>query len=223
MSLISVIIPTLNAEETLVQTLSSLMPAVVQGQIKEVILVDTGSMDSTLEIAESTGCRVIRVEQGRGLELWQGCKEAKGDWLLILHSDSVLSENWLEAALSHIKKAPLRAGYFTLRFEPPSLWTPVLERLVALRAQWLALPSGDHGLFMSRALYESAGGYKAADSLEELNLTMALGRFRLRQLPKAEVSTSLKRFVVKGSVWAMLRTTFSVILHVLGFPMRPKA
>ncbi|OYW74565.1 MAG: glycosyl transferase family 2, partial [Asticcacaulis sp. 32-58-5] len=93
--MISVVIPTLNAEDSLVRTLSALVPGVVEGLIKDVIIVDGGSSDATLEIAESTGCRVVHTDASRGLQLWQGCREARGDWLLILHEDSQLGEGWM--------------------------------------------------------------------------------------------------------------------------------
>ncbi|MBW8733828.1 MAG: glycosyltransferase, partial [Asticcacaulis sp.] len=57
--MISVVIPTLDAEDHLVRTLTALMPGVVEGLIKEVVIVDGGSTDATLEIAESTGCRIV--------------------------------------------------------------------------------------------------------------------------------------------------------------------
>ena len=77
--MISVVMPTLNAEDTLARTLSALVPGVVEGLIKEVIVVDGGSQDATLEIADSTGCVIVHGDAERGLQLWQGCRAARGD------------------------------------------------------------------------------------------------------------------------------------------------
>jgi hypothetical protein len=220
-SLITVIIPTLNAEAHLVRTLSSLVPGVVQGLIKDVIIVDGGSEDSTLEIAESTGCQIIAANCEQGLQLWQGCKAARGDWLMILHSDSDLSPNWMDEVRAHIKDYALRAGYFQLRFEQATGQARFWEYLVKLRATWLALPSGDHGLFMSRALYESAGGYKDQIAFEEISLTMTLGRTRLRPMGTASITTNLKRFQAQGWVANLVKKALSFILYLLGFPPKP--
>lgn len=221
-SLITVIIPTLNAESHLVRTLSSLVPGVVQGIIKEVIIVDGGSHDATLEIAESTGCDTISADCERGLQLWLGCKAAKGDWLLILHSDSVLSSDWIDEIRLHMKDYPLRAGYFQLQFDFISLKAKLWETIERLKATWFALPSGDHGLFMSRALYESAGGYKDQIAFEEITLTMALGRSRLRSLGSAWVSTDLKRFQARGWVMTKVQNALSFLLYLMGFPPKPR-
>jgi len=221
LSLITVIIPTYNAEPHLVRTLASLVPGVVQGVIKDVIIVDGGSEDSTLEIAESTGCHIISADGERGLQLWQGCKVARGDWLLILHSDSELSPDWIDEVRVHIKEYPLRAGYFQLHFDKTSLSATLWQALEKVRATWFALPSGDHGLFMSRALYESAGGYKDQIAFEEITLTMALGRSRLRPLGAAAISTDLKRFQSRGWGISMAQSALSFLLYLLGFPPKP--
>jgi hypothetical protein len=217
---ISVVIPTLNAEDHLVRTLTALMPGVVEGLIKEVVIVDGGSTDATLEIAESTGCRVVHADAARGLQLWQGCREARGEWLMILHSDSQLGDGWLDPVENHVRNFPARAGYFHIRFEEPSLLAKVWGEFVALRARFLALPSGDHGMLISRALYDCVGGYKDQAAFEEVALAMSLGRARLRPIP-VSLGTSASRFKARG--WAIGTVSRSVQfgLYLLGIPPKP--
>ena len=198
--MISVVIPTLNAEDHLARTLSSLVPGVVEGIIKEVVIVDGGSTDSTLEIAESTGCRIVQGDIARGLQLWQGCRAARGEWLLILHSDSQLGEGWMDEVQAHIRTHPAQAAYFHLRFDDPSMLAKLWGEVVALRARWLALPSGDHGMLLSRALYDCIGGYKDQVAFEDVALALALGRARLRPMA-VSLSTSASRFKRRG--WAL--------------------
>lgn len=218
--MISVVIPTLNAETHLVRTLAALVPGVVEGLIKEVIVVDGGSEDSTLEIAESTGCKIISTDTNRGLQLWQGCREARGEWLLILHPDSQLSEGWMEHVRAHMKNHPLRAGYFRLSFDDPSWFATIWAEVVAFNSRWLAIPSGDHGLFLSRALYDAVGGYKDQVAFEDLSIDLALGRARLRPIPTA-LTTNGERFR-KGSWYLSLVTKFfGLIAYMLGFPPKP--
>ena len=66
--MLSVIIPTLNAESRLVVTLRALIPGVISGLIKEVIIVDGGSADATARIADEAGCIFVRSECGRGVQ-----------------------------------------------------------------------------------------------------------------------------------------------------------
>ena len=75
--MISVVIPTLNAGERLAQTFAALVPATVEGLVKEVIVSDGGSTDDTLPIAEAAGARIVSGEKGRGSQLARGAKAAR--------------------------------------------------------------------------------------------------------------------------------------------------
>ena len=99
---ISVIVPTLNAGVGLHHTLSCLMEAVDAGLIREVIVSDAGSTDQTLEIAKDWGADVVSGPPSRGGQLRRGCIAAKGEWLLILHADTVLSGGWSAAVGKHL-------------------------------------------------------------------------------------------------------------------------
>ena len=102
--MISVIIPTLNAERTLAHTLAALVPAVVEGIVQEAILVDGGSTDETCAIAETAGTHVVDAPRGRGSQLEAGACRARADWLLFLHADTVLEPGWAEEAKSFIER-----------------------------------------------------------------------------------------------------------------------
>ena len=212
--------PTLNAEESLTRSLASLVPGVVDGLIKEVIIVDGGSEDATLEIADSTGCHIIQTDAARGLQLWQGCRAARGDWLLILHPDSQLGDNWMEKVQAHVRSYPTQAGYFHLRFDDRSWLVRFWAELLAVRARWLAMPSGDHGLLLSRALYDCTGGYKDQAAFEDVALSMALGRARLRPMD-ATLTTSNSRFRAKGWLPGLFVKTGRFMLYLLGVPPKP--
>jgi glycosyltransferase involved in cell wall biosynthesis len=92
--MISVVIPTLNSEAGLPATLARLVPATVDGLVREVIIVDGGSSDGTRAIAELTGARLITAARGRGTQLAAGAAKARFPWLLFLHADTGLEEGW---------------------------------------------------------------------------------------------------------------------------------
>ena len=75
--MISVVIPTRNAEQTLAATLSALVPAVVDGVVREVVVADCGSSDATREIADAAGARLVEAPQGRGVQLRAGADVAR--------------------------------------------------------------------------------------------------------------------------------------------------
>ena len=86
---ISVVIPTLNSERTIqIAVRSALYVA------DEVIVVDSYSIDSTVEIAEKEGAKVIQIKGSRLIARIEGAKRAKGDYVVNLDSDMYFSENF---------------------------------------------------------------------------------------------------------------------------------
>jgi glycosyltransferase involved in cell wall biosynthesis len=110
--MISVVIATQNDARTLGQTLASLVPAAVDGLVREVILADSGSADETLAIAEDAGARVVRCDGPVEGRLRQGCDAARADWLLILEASVSAPTGWEGAAGRHIERQSGRAAYW---------------------------------------------------------------------------------------------------------------
>jgi rSAM/selenodomain-associated transferase 2 len=218
--MISVVVPTLDAEAGLGQTLAALVPAAVSGLVRQVIVVDGGSSDRTLAITEEAGCTVLTVDGGRGAQLGAGAAAAAQPWLLFLHADTVLESEWERAAATFIEQVESgalseKAAAFRFALDDTGLAPRLLERLVALRCSALALPYGDQGLLISRRLYEAVGGYPAIPLMEDVALVRKLGRRRLRVLPP-RARTSAARYRRDGYLARPLRNLSCLILYYLG-------
>ena len=207
---ISIVIPTLNAAADLPAALGALGDGLKAGLIKELIITDGGSTDKTHQIAEEAGAVWVTGAAGRGTQLAKGIEAARGEWLLIVHADTILGENWANAALNYIANSPGKAGYFKLRFRANG-WMP---RLVAhwanLRSRWFRLPYGDQGLLLSRELYDAVGGFQKIPLMEDVAMARAL-RGRLIQLD-AVAYTSAAKYQAQGwwrrgarNLWTLLR------------------
>src|SRR5690606_25791799 len=101
--MISVVVPTLNAEDGLAHTLAALVPAAVDGLVREVIVVDGGSTDRTLDIAEDAGAEIVKCGPGRGVQLMKGAEKARFPWLLFLHADTALEPCWQSEVETYIE------------------------------------------------------------------------------------------------------------------------
>src|ERR1700752_4587266 len=95
-SMLSVIIPTLNSERTLVPTLSVLIPGAMSGLVRDVTVVDGGSTDKTLEIADGAGCAVRASSAPLGGRLHDAAAAARSHWLMFLRAGTVLEPSWLD-------------------------------------------------------------------------------------------------------------------------------
>jgi rSAM/selenodomain-associated transferase 2 len=211
---ISAIIPTLNAAETLGQTLEA-----IRGprSVCEVIISDGGSTDGTAAVAG--GARLIAAPPGRGAQLALGAAAASGDWLLFLHADCCPEPGWAEAVGDFIAapQAAGRAGYFDLALDDPAPAARRLERLVAWRCRILALPYGDQGLLISRSLYDAVGGFAPLPLMEDVDLARRLGRHRLARIG-AGCLASARRYR-RGGYWRRpLRNLCCLSLYFAGLP-----
>lgn len=194
---ISVIIPTLNAVESIGPTLGCLVAGASDGLIREVILADGGSTDAIAEVADHAGAELILGSPGRGVQLHAGAQAARGEWLLFLHADTLLTGDWIGAIRQHMQRHPEKAGYFRLRFDDESFGGRWTTGWANWRAWLFALPYGDQGLLIPRRLYEEVGGYKPMPLMEDVAMVRMLGRKRLRNLG-TEALTSPARYLREG-------------------------
>ena len=113
MSKISIIIPTINEANNLPLLLSDLSSIQKEG---EIIIVDCGSEDKTIDIANIYGTKVYKSkERNRGLQLNMGAKNSKGDWLIFLHADTRLTHDWFRKINSFLKEDNNYIYYFKFK------------------------------------------------------------------------------------------------------------
>ncbi len=210
---LTIVVPALGAARTLAATLD----ACAEAAGAEVLVVDGGSRDATREVARRRGARVLECAPGRGRQLAFGAEAARGAWLLFLHADTRLAPGWAGAARAFMAGGSGRAGYFAFALDDPSPEARRLERLVAWRCRALALPYGDQGLLVQRALYEAAGGFRPLPLMEDVDLVRRLGRRRLAALPAAAV-TSAERWRREGWRLRSARNLACLSLWFLGVP-----
>ncbi|MGI9381483.1 MAG: TIGR04283 family arsenosugar biosynthesis glycosyltransferase [Methyloligellaceae bacterium] len=223
--MITVVIPTLNSDQRLVAVMSALVPGVINGLIKEVIVVDGGSTNGDAEkLAEDGGARYIKSSRGRGSQLRNGAEAAKGNWLLFLHADTVLEPGWeveVHSFMDRIYQGQRQpsAAFFRFRLDDFGYMPRVMEFIVGLRCFLFALPYGDQGLLVPTALYKELGGFKNLPLMEDVDIVRRLGRRRLVMLRSGAV-TSAKRYQRDGYVLRMLRNLSCLTLYYLRVPPR---
>ena len=213
---LSVVIPARAAAASLPATLRAL-----GDWPREVIVADCGSPDGTAVVAAELGARVVPAPEGRGVQLAAGVAAAEGEWLLLLHADTVLAEGWAEAVATFASApgAARRAGYFRFRLDDDAPAARRLERAVAWRCRWLALPYGDQGLLVHRTLLERAGGIPESPIMEDVTLVRRLGRARLAAID-ADAVTSAERWRRDGYLRRSARNLLVLSLWFLGVPPR---
>ncbi len=209
---LSVVIPTLDAAPHLADCLERMKEA------DEIIVVDGGSSDTTVPIAERFGARIVMAPKGRGIQLAAGAEAARGDWLLFLHADTLPGRGWPAAVQAHVDACPGKAACFRFRLAERAWQARAIERGVAARVALLGLPYGDQGLLVSRSLYGEAGGYRALPLMEDVDLVRRIGRRRLALLGE-DAFTSGERWRRDGWLRRSVRNLACLTLYRLGVPV----
>jgi rSAM/selenodomain-associated transferase 2 len=222
--MISVVIPTLNAERSLPKSLAALVPAAIDGVVREVIVVDGGSSDNTRKIADAAGAEILISEAGRGRQLSKGAAAARFPWLLFLHADTVLRADWHDEAhrfIEAIESGAIdhSAAAFRFRLDDNGLRARALEALVKARCTAVRLPYGDQGLLISQTLYDEVGGFKMLPIMEDVDLVRRLGRRRVALL-NSDAVTSAERYRREGYLKRALRNQTCLALYSAGLPVK---
>ena len=222
--MLSVIIPTLNAQETLPATFQSLMTALIAGMIKEVIIIDGGSTDNSCQLAEEAGATVLTTSlKGRGPQLSEAIKHAKSEWLLLLHADTELEEGWHEEVSSYIKQENRssslpKAATFTFALKEQGIRPALLTKIVRIRCKLFALPYGDQGLLIAKPTYQASGGFKDLPIMEDVDLIRRLNH-KPAQL-KSRAFTSATRHEQEGYIKRIIRNQCCLAAFYAGFPIK---
>ena len=157
--MISVLLPTLNAERLLVPTLSALVAGSAEGLLREVVLVDGGSTDGTETIADAAGCDFHRGPADEGGRLNAAASAARGNWLLILAPGSVLDEGWTREVAKFVADSPAgRAASFRLAIDGYGFTARLREVLSAAQNALTGRPKAGQGLLIPKMLYRNNGG-----------------------------------------------------------------
>lgn len=209
---ISVIIPTLNSETTLGPVLVALAEALTAGLLAEVILADGGSTDETEKIADEVGAVFLTTPKGRGGQMVAASAVAKGEWLLFLHSDSVLADGWTKPVIKHLNRSD--AAYFKLNFDDPSQPARIVAHWANFRARVFGMPYGDQGLLIKRGLYDEIGGFADIPLMEDVDIARKL-KGQLTPLP-ASITTSADKYRKAGWVRRSVRNFWAVTRFRMG-------
>ncbi|WP_122073967.1 TIGR04283 family arsenosugar biosynthesis glycosyltransferase [Pseudophaeobacter sp. EL27] len=211
---ITVVIPTLNAAAELPGSLGALMEGLSEGLIREVVISDGGSTDTTPDLAEEAGAELVTGAASRGGQLRRGCAAARGEWILVLHADTQLAPGWASVVAAHIQEGQGTTGqgspaYFQLKFRAKGVAATLVAGWANLRARVFGLPYGDQGLLMPRATYLAAGEYPDQPLMEDVALVRRLKT--LTPLPVTAL-TSAARYQRDGwlrrgagNLWTLLR------------------
>jgi rSAM/selenodomain-associated transferase 2 len=206
--MISIIIPVLNEAQVLPQTLSHVAN---QEGTYEIIVVDGGSTDSTVEVIERrSDITLISASQGRAQQMNAGAMRAKGDWLLFLHADTFLP---VDAVNTIDQLEPgVEAGCFLHRFTAGHWFLLIVSALHNWRFRRTKIIYGDQAMFIRAELFQKLAGFPDQPILEDVLISEKVLKHTTPIQLEKEVITDARKFLERG-VWRSFMEVILIQLH----------
>jgi rSAM/selenodomain-associated transferase 2 len=206
----SVIIPTFNEEKIILQQIRE-----VKRRIEaEIIIVDGGSTDSTLEICEKEKVRVISSPKGRGTQCGAGAKATSSDYLVFLHADSRLPDGVSAKLSDFFSNSENKIGAFTIKFMQRHIFLDLITW--ASRFDSVLTSFGDQGIFIRRDFYDEVGGFQDWPLFEDVKLFQDARKLTKVHKIYGPVLSSSRRFQRNGVVSQLALNTWLIFLYHLG-------
>jgi rSAM/selenodomain-associated transferase 2 len=195
---ISIIIPVLNEEKCIKRIIAFLRQHSNPQNIKEILVIDGGSADSTVEIASKLGVHIAESSKGRAKQLNFGAKLAQSEILYFLHVDTMPPKDFDASILNAIKKGN-NAGCFRMKFDSQSKFLAFFAWFT--RLNFKVCRGGDQSLFITKTLFEKVGGFNENYSIYEDNEFMdRLYKLVDFKIVPRHVITSARRYEERGEV-----------------------
>jgi rSAM/selenodomain-associated transferase 2 len=210
--MISIIIPVYNEEGQVGRTMEML--GSLEGDA-EVIFVDGGSSDRTVEIVEGR-YTIIRGRAGRACQMNEGAKHAKGDLVLFLHCDTILESDALLELERIFLDGKTGASSFSLRFDKRSPMLSLIAYLSNKRVDMFGVIFGDQGICVRRALFNDMGGFEEIPIMEDLEFGTRLRKRTIVRRTGKSIVTSARRFENGGALRTIMKMHYLKILYFRG-------
>jgi rSAM/selenodomain-associated transferase 2 len=198
---LSIIMPVLDEAAGIQATLTALSP--FHSRDVELIVVDGGSNDNTMTLAEPLADHVLSATRGRAAQMNCGAATARGDVLLFLHADTRLPDDADALIRDGLARSGRVWGRFDVRFDAGGLFS-LIGGLMNLRSRLTGIATGDQAIFVTRTAFESINGFQPIALMEDIALSARLKRISRPLCLRACVTTSARRWKTQG----ILRTVF---------------
>jgi rSAM/selenodomain-associated transferase 2 len=211
---LSVIIPALNEAVAITPTLQALQPLRARGH--EVIVVDGGSQDLTVELCRPLADRVLETGAGRATQMRAGAALAAGSVLWFLHADTTAPEHADRLIIQALQERRAGWGRFDIQLSQTRLLLICVAWFMNQRSRLSGIATGDQGLFVTRALYDEVGGFPEIALMEDIAISRELRRHGHPAGIRQPLASSPRRWLAHGVLRTILRMWVLRLGYFLG-------
>jgi rSAM/selenodomain-associated transferase 2 len=213
---VSIIIPVLN-ESTRINELIAHLYTLTFNEKYEIIVVDGDPDGGTLKTIHDPSVLKIKSPEGRGVQMNEGAKSARGAVLLFLHADTELPQEALTLIVATLKHEMIMAGAFDLGIKSARFAFRLIESLASLRSRITRIPFGDQAIFIRKTYFHKIGGFKDISLMEDMDIMKRIKKKGDKiSIIQRKVLTSPRRWEKEGVFRCTLRNWVLQLLYSFG-------
>jgi rSAM/selenodomain-associated transferase 2 len=212
---LSVIVPMFNEAATIASTLRAIRDSAPDA---EIVVVDGGSIDASVEIARPLCDSVIDAPRGRALQMNAGARASHGDALVFVHADTIVPSTFAADIASALSDPAVVGGRFDVKLDDSSLPYRIIGAMISLRSRISRTATGDQAIFVRRDVFDRLGGFPELELCEDLEFSRRLKRAGRVACLRARVTTSARRWSRDGVVRTVIRMWLIRAMYLIGVP-----
>ncbi len=211
--MLSVIVPMLNEAALIASTLRALHRGAPDA---EIVVVDGGSIDSSVAIAQPLCDTLIGASRGRAHQMNAGARASHGDALVFVHADTLVPSSFAADIASALSDPAVVGGRFDVRLDSAALAYRVIGAMISLRSRISRTGTGDQAIFVRREVFDRLGGFPDLELCEDLEFARRLKRAGRIACLRARVTTSARRWNRDGVIRTIVRMWLIRAMYLMG-------
>jgi len=215
MKKLSVIVPMLNEAGAIAATLRAIRHGAPDA---EIVVVDGGSIDTSVAVAKPLCDYVFVTRRGRAVQMNSGARASHGDVLAFVHADTIVPATFGGDIVSALSDIAVVGGRFDVRLDASALPYRVIGAMISLRSRISRTGTGDQAIFVRRDVFDRLGGFPALELCEDLEFSRRLKRAGRVACLRSRVTTSARRWNRDGVVRTVVRMWLIRAMYLLGVP-----
>jgi len=203
----------LNEERAIGQTLAAIRAAAPDA---EIIVVDGGSTDRSVEAARDHCDLILPALRGRARQMNDGAAAARGDAIAFVHADTTVPPSFARDIEAALADPAVVGGRFDLALDDPSIACRVLGKLISIRSRLMRSATGDQAIFVRRETFQRMCGFTNIELCEDVDFARRLRSSGRVACLRSTVTTSARRWRKDGLLRTVLRMWLIKSLFLLG-------
>jgi rSAM/selenodomain-associated transferase 2 len=184
----------------------------------EIIVVDGGSADSSVAVAQPLCDTVIVASRGRACQLNAGAKASHGDALAFVHADTIVPPSFAADIASALSDPTVVGGRFDLKLDSTAIPYRIIGAMISLRSRISRSGTGDQAIFVRRDVFDRLGGFPDIELCEDLEFARRMKRVGRVACLRSCVTTSARRWNRDGVMRTVVRMWLIRAMYLLGVP-----